>query len=125
MHVIHGFADVVSGKYEEAVAHGRRGVELDPKSYLAQWVLMEALSNGGHYAEAAKRAESPLAISGNHIWALSGLARVYAQWGKPEAAKRVFAECEERERREHTQPAMLAHAPYAAVDQNRRIAYSA
>ncbi len=124
MHVIHGFADVVSGKYEEAVAHGRRGVELDPKSYLAQWVLMEALSNGGHYAEAVERAESALAISGNHIWALSGLARVYAQWGKPEEAKRVFAECEERERREYMQPSMLAQAAYAAGQLDRGIAYA-
>jgi serine/threonine protein kinase/tetratricopeptide (TPR) repeat protein len=122
--VILSFAEVVSAKYDDAIAHGRRGVELDPKSYLAQWALMEALNNAGHYDEAAARAESALAISGRHIWALCGLAKVYQRWGKPDAARRIFAEAEERERSGYMQPSMMAYAAAAAGETERGIAYA-
>ena len=42
--------------------HGRRGVELDPNSYLAKWSLAVALELSGEYQEAASVAEEALAI---------------------------------------------------------------
>jgi serine/threonine-protein kinase len=122
--VILTFSEFVGGLTQEAVAHGRRGVELDPNSYLAQWALMEALSSAGQYAEAVACAERALAISGRHIWAISGLACIHANWGQPEEARRIFAEAEAREGAEYMQPSMMAVAAWAAGEQDKAIAYA-
>jgi serine/threonine-protein kinase len=58
------FSASVLRMHTDAIAQGRRGVELDPNSYLAHWALMEALGHAGHYAEAVAAAEGALAISG-------------------------------------------------------------
>jgi serine/threonine-protein kinase len=122
--VILSFAEIAAGRNADAIAHARRGNELDPKSYLAQWVLMEALSISGHYAEAEQRAESALAMSGRHAWALCGLVKIYERWGKPDDARRVFAEAIEREQRGYMQPTMMAYAAAATGDMDRGIAYA-
>ena len=122
--VILNFSEFVGGMTHEAVAHGRRGVELDPNSYLAQWALMQALGAAGQYAEAVAAADRSLSISGRHIWALSGLACVYAAWGKHEDARRIFAEARAREATEHMQPSMMTSAAWAAGERELAIAYA-
>ena len=123
-YVILAFTETVAGLHDEAVAHGRRGVELDPNSYLGQWALQESLHHAGQYEEAVATAERALAISGRHVWSLCGLASIYGAWGKQEQARRVFAEAEERETREHMQPCMMAYAAAAAGEPEKAIAYA-
>jgi TolB-like protein/Flp pilus assembly protein TadD len=122
--VILTFSEFVGGLHHEAVAHGRRGVELDPNSYLAHWALMEAQATAGQYPEAVASADRALAISGRHIWAVSGLTCIYADWGKHEEARRVFAEAEAREAAEYMQPSMMAIAAWAAGERDKAIAYA-
>ena len=122
--VILAFAETVTGRHEDAIAHGRRGVELDPNSYLAHWSLMEALSHGGRYEEAVAQAETVLAISGRHTWGLCGLIWAYGAWGKTEEARRLFAEAEERAKHEYMQPCMLTFAATAAGEWEKGIAYA-
>ena len=122
--VIVAFAETVAGQQSDAVAHARRGVELDPNSYLAHWCLMEALGHAGRYEEAVASAERALAISGRHVWALCGLVSIYGAWGKHEEARRTFAEAEERRSREYMQPCMLAYAAASAGDVEKGLAYA-
>ncbi len=123
-YVILAFSETVAGLGADAVAHARRGVELDPNSYLAHWSLMEALSHAGQYEEAAVQCQRALAVSGRHVWALCGLVHIYAGWGKPEDARRTFAEAEERATREYMQPCMLAYAAAAAGELEQAIGYA-
>ncbi len=122
--VILTFAETVAGRHADAVAHGRRAVELDPNSYLCAWGLMEALRHAGQYAEAVTCAERALAMSGRHAWALCGLASTYGHWGKLEDARRVFQEAEERSTREYIQPSILVYAADAAGEREKALAYA-
>jgi serine/threonine-protein kinase len=122
--VIFSFACVSSGRLLEAVEHARRGVELDPNSYLGQWALAVALECSAQYEEAVVVAERALAMSGRHNWALTTLVSTYAAWNKPENALAVYRELEERRSREYIQPAMLATAAAAAGEMDRAIAFA-
>jgi len=123
-HVIFSFYCSSSGHPSEAVEHGRRGVELDPNSYLAKWSLAVALELSGEYQEAASVTEEALAISGRHSWALTTLASIYDGWNRPEKARAVYAELEARRLREYIQPAMLTAAARAAGQMEKAIAFA-
>jgi TolB-like protein/Tfp pilus assembly protein PilF len=122
--VILCFSGVSSGRLSDAVEHGRKGVELDPKSYLAHWSLAAALACGAQYEEAAAMAERALAISGRHSWALMSLVSIYAAWDKPDSARAVYRELEARSGREYIQPSMLAPAAAAVGEMDRAIAFA-
>jgi tetratricopeptide (TPR) repeat protein len=119
-----GLCESVGGLHIDAVARGRRAVELDPNSYLAHWSLTEALSHAGRYEEAVVSAERAIAISGRHSWVAGGLAGIYAGWGKAAEAKRVFADMQERESREYLQPTMMAYAASSAGEMDQAVAYA-
>jgi tetratricopeptide (TPR) repeat protein len=122
--VIASFSYLSSGRASEAVEHGRRGVELDPNSYLAQWSLSAALEGDGQYEEAAAAADRALAISGRHCWAMMTLASIYASWDKPDNARAVYREMEARSARDYIQPAALAVAAAAVGDMDRAISFA-
>ena len=122
--VILAFSEVSSGRLSDAVEHGRKGVELDPNSYLAHWSLAAALACNAQYEEAAAMAERALAISGRHSWALMSLVSIYAAWDKPDSARAVYRELEARSEREYIQPSMLAPAAAAVGEMDRAIAYA-
>jgi len=126
-----GYANVIascsclsSGRISEAVQHGRRGVELDPNSYLGQWSFAVALQCDGQYEEAAAVCECALGISGRHSWALTTLVSIYAAWNKPDNARAVYRELEARGARDYIQPAMLASAAAAVGEMDRAIAFA-
>lgn len=122
--VIASFSYVSSGRIPEALQHGRRGVELDLNSYLAQWSLAVALQCDGQYEEALKAAERALAISGRHSWAMTTLVAIYSAYNKPEQARAVFRELEARSAREYIQPAMLVSAAAAVGETDRAIVFA-
>ena len=122
--VILCFSGVSSGRFSEAVDHGRRGLELDPNSYLAHWSLTNALLCSEQYEDAAAVCERALAMSGRHSWALSTLVLIYAAWGKPDNARAAYRELEARSAREFVQPSMLAPAAAAIGDMDQAIAFA-
>jgi tetratricopeptide (TPR) repeat protein len=120
--VILAFSDFTSGLLSEAVDHARRGVELDPQSYLAHWSLTLSLHFNARHEEAAAAAEQALAMSGRHPWTLTTLVSIYAAWGKPDNARAVYREVKARSAREYVQPSMLAPAAAAVGDMDLAIA---
>nr|ART36316.1 C595 [uncultured bacterium] len=123
-HVIVAFSDFASGRLVEAVEHSRRGVELDPSSYLAQWCHSVALKCNGQYEEAAAAAERALGLSGRHCWAMTTLTGIYAAWGKRESANATYLELKERREREYIQPSMLLEAAAAVGKIDEAIAFA-
>lgn len=123
-HVIACFSYLCSGRLSEAIEHGKRGVELDPNSYLANWCLAVALERDAQYEAAAESDERALALSGRHTWALTTLVSIYAAWGKPDNARAVYRELEARSAREYIQPSMLAPAAAAVGEMDRAIAFA-
>lgn len=119
--VMGGFFYSSSGEPSKAVELAKRGVELDPKSYLASWSLGISLEANEQFEEAIATYEEALAMSGRHVWALCGLASAYGAWGKPDAARAIYREIEVRSKHEYIQPAMFAVAASAVNEIDRAI----
>ena len=109
-HTTLAFHLMTSGHFAESVEHARRGVALDPDSYLARWSLLGALYGAAQYEEAATVGERALEMSGRHGWALATQATLYADWGKMDRARELYAELTARSEREYLQPSILSFA---------------
>jgi TolB-like protein/Tfp pilus assembly protein PilF len=119
-----GMTYSAAGKYAEAVEASERAVELDPDSFLARCSLQWALRFSRRFEDAVAACNSALAISGRHPWALSSLAMIFADWGKPADAESVYAEMMARARREYVAPAELAIAATAVGMQDEAIGHA-
>jgi tetratricopeptide (TPR) repeat protein len=119
--VLVSFSDFTCSRMSEAVDHARRGIELDPGSYLGYWSLMQSLHGSARYEEAAAVGERALEMSGRHAWALSSLVTIYADWGKPDHALAVYGELVARSARQYVQPSMLTPAAAAVGDMDGAI----
>ncbi|MGA9750679.1 MAG: protein kinase [Acidobacteriota bacterium] len=103
-----------AGRFEEAVAAGERAVDIDADSFLAQWVLLQALLSKGDLHRTLAMAPALLSISGRHTWVLGTMAFVQTRSGNPDLARAVFGELEARSRYEFVAPYWLAAASSAA-----------
>jgi Flp pilus assembly protein TadD len=108
-----GMTYSAAGRYTEAVEISKRAVELDADSFLSRCSLQWALRFSRRFEDAVAACNSALAISGRHPWALSSLAMIFADWGRPADAESVYAEMTARSRREYVAPAQLAIAATA------------
>jgi tetratricopeptide (TPR) repeat protein len=85
---------------------------------------MESFAHAGQYEEAAAAAETALAMSGRHAWALCGLAYIYGSWGRKAEATKILDEAKARSRHEYVQPSMLAIAAISAGEWEKSLAYA-
>ena len=111
---IHCFVLGMAGRYAEAVREGERAVAADPDSFVAQWMLLQAVAGTGDEARALAMVPRLLSSSGRHTWALGTLAWLRGRSGRQEMARAVYDEMEARARFEHMGPFWLAAAASAA-----------
>jgi predicted Zn-dependent protease len=111
---IHCFVLGMAGRYPEAVQVGERAVALDPDSFVAQWMLLQAVAGAGEEARALAMVPRLLSSSGRHTWALGTLAWLHGRRGRRDMARAVYDEMEARARFEHVGPFWLAAAASAA-----------
>ncbi|MBI1810210.1 MAG: protein kinase [Gemmatimonadetes bacterium] len=109
-HAILGFLDLTSDRIAESVEELRRAIELDPASYLAHWAHSCALHAAGRLEEAAAAGERALAMSGRHGWSLGSLVLVYADWGRMDRTRELYAELIARGEQMYVQPGMTCAA---------------
>jgi adenylate cyclase len=109
-----GLAYIINAKYAEAMPYLERAVELDPDSFFARWCLHIGLHVNRRFEESISVAETALAMSGRHPWAMATLATTFADTGKPADAQGLYAELIARAQRSYIQPAQLAIAAAAA-----------
>jgi len=104
----------VAGDYEEALRQARRACELDPESFIANWLLMQACSWIGDHEGAITAAQRALATSGRHPWVLGALASAYGLADQRDAADAILAELRARARLEYVQPTWIVFAAIGA-----------
>lgn len=92
--------------------------------FFAHWALQTALHWNGQFEEAAAAADAAIALSGRGVYALSGLAMVFAGWGKIAEAKAIYAELVARAAREYILPSHLAIAAAAAGESDKAVAHA-
>ena len=85
-----------AGRLDEAIETCRRAVQQDPESFVARWALGVSLGTAGRFEEAVSTLEAAAGMSGRHSRALTGLAGVFGQWGKPAEASALHRELMDR-----------------------------
>ncbi|MEZ4655554.1 MAG: protein kinase [Candidatus Eisenbacteria bacterium] len=112
---------------EDALRETTRALELDPESYLTQFVRVQALVWAGRWDEAIAAAAIALRMSGRHVWTLGALGVAHAGAGHTALAKAVYDEMQARARSEYVQPFWLAYlaGSLGRVDQSMEWAMKA
>jgi TolB-like protein/Tfp pilus assembly protein PilF len=123
-HAMYALTCAIAGKTAESVEASRRAVELDPESFLANWVLQGALLFSGQFDASVAAAESALAMSGRNPWCMAWLALALADWGKTGEAEPLYVEMQTRASREYVAPTSLAIAALAAAREDDVIRYA-
>ena len=96
-------------------------LRIDPDHFLGRFIKMAALNLQGHPEEAARVAESMLAMSGRATWVMGALARTYARLGKRADAEALYMELRWRASREYVAPSVVGWAAWAAGEHDEAI----
>jgi tetratricopeptide (TPR) repeat protein len=123
-HAMYALTCAIAGKTAESVEVSRRAVELDPESFLANWVLQGALLFSGQFDASVAAADSALAVSGRSPWCMATLAIALADCGKTRQADSLYFEMQARASREYVAPTSLAIAALAAAREDDVIRYA-
>jgi len=96
-------------------------LRIDPDHFLGRFIKMAALNLQGHPEEAARLAETMLAMSGRAAWVMGALARTYARLGKRADAEALYMELRWRASREYVAPSVVGWAAWAAGEHDEAI----
>ena len=96
-------------------------LQIDPDHFLSRFIKMAALNLLGRPEEAARVAESMLAMSGRAAWVMGALARTYAKLGRRADAEALYMELRWRASREYVAPSVLGWAAWAAGEHDEAI----
>jgi eukaryotic-like serine/threonine-protein kinase len=112
-----------AGRSKEAVPIANRACKLE-ESFFTYWVLRDALHGDGQFEEAAAAGEMALALSGRHVFGISGLAMTLADWGKTSAAQALYAELVARSAQGYVSPCHMAITASAAGEADKAISHA-
>jgi TolB-like protein/tetratricopeptide (TPR) repeat protein len=87
-----GFVLISSRRYDEAIEHFSRLMELDPNYYRTHLGLGRAFAGKGMFREALKYFQKGRSLSGNLPYTLAVVAHCYALMGEAGAARKLLAE---------------------------------
>jgi DNA-binding winged helix-turn-helix (wHTH) protein/tetratricopeptide (TPR) repeat protein len=87
---LRGLVHAFDGDYEAEVEQQRRTLDLDPQHFLGHWGLGSALANAGRHDEAQAELERALLLGEGTAFLEPVLARVLAQAGRAEEARRLL-----------------------------------
>jgi adenylate cyclase len=90
-------------RYDEAIPHYGRALDLGPSFWLAEFLMGQAYLNGGKLPEAVATFERARRINDNPQ-ILGGLGNAYALLGDGEKARRFLAELAERAKKQYVSP---------------------
>ena len=122
--MILGVCLYTAGRLDEAIETCRRAVQQDPESFVARWALGISLGMDGRFEEAVSTLEAAAGMSSRHSLALTSLAGVFAQWGKPSEASALHCELLERASRAYVPLAHLGLTAEAAGHHEEALAFA-
>ncbi len=110
-----------AGRYEEALASAKRGVDVEPEYARARSTLAWALIKTGNFDEGI--ANLRLAVSGNlqHTMYIAQLGEAYAVAGRTEEARVILRQLEEMSRERYVSPYHIAYVYTGLGEYDRAI----
>ena len=113
-----------AGRLDEAIDTARRAVQQDAESFVARWILGVSLGTAGRFEEAVSTLEAAAGMSGRHSRALTSLAGVFGQWGKPSEASALHRELMDRASRAYVPLTYLILTAEAAGQHEEAMAFA-
>lgn len=107
-----------AGRLEEGVDMCHRAVQQDPGSFVARWAFGLSLGLVGRFDDAISVLETAATSSDRHTLALTGLAGVFGQAGKPMFAQALHRELLGRLPRRYVSASHLALTAEAAGERD-------
>jgi tetratricopeptide (TPR) repeat protein len=104
-------------RYDEAIEHCNRALELDPNLGFAHWVLGLVHMEKGAYETAIAELQRSIPLSGDSLDEPASLAIAYARSGRITDARKLLAELKHHPGDQYLSPTMLA-AVHAALGEN-------
>jgi len=110
-----------AGRYEEALASAKRGVDVEPEYARARSTLAWAFIKTGNFDEGI--ANLRLAVSGNlqHTMYIAQLGEAYAVAGRTEEARVILRQLEEMSRERYVSPYHIAYVYTGLGEYDRAI----
>ncbi|HZB44589.1 MAG TPA: tetratricopeptide repeat protein, partial [Pyrinomonadaceae bacterium] len=111
-------------RYEDALRHLDRSLELDPNFVMARWVKGWTLAQTGAHAEAVAELERAVLLTDRQsVPILAGLATTHALAGNAWEALNILAELQKTAARRHVSPYHLALITNVIGEQERALAH--
>ena len=101
-----------------------RAVQQDPGSFVAQWAFGISLGLVGRFDDAVSLLEAAATMSNRHTLALTALAGVFSQAGKPMEARTLHRELMDRAPRQYASASHLALTAEAAGERGAALAFA-
>jgi tetratricopeptide (TPR) repeat protein len=98
------------GRYEEAIAQSRRGLELGSDDFPTLFVMGESYTQKGAIDEGVRACKESVAASDRHPVALGSLAHVYGLYGMHDEAFGIIEELKQASQNSYVLPASIANA---------------
>ncbi len=95
---------VIARDYEEAVAIGKTGIDLDPNTYTAHKMTAMAYIGMNRIQEAIEMIKETLVKSNRYQWSVFDLIWAYSHVPDHEAMKELIAEMDDRSKKEYISP---------------------
>jgi serine/threonine-protein kinase len=102
-----GWLQYYSRQYEAALENLRRALTMDPTAEETHRLLALVYLQQGRYDDSAAAFRESIANSKNAVLAIAGLGHVAARRGRPEEARKVLAELQERARNGYVSPVAM------------------
>ncbi len=116
-----GYLFHASRQYDRAIAQYTRAIELEPRAYMAHWLLSLTLALEGHLDEAIRSCEKASELSGRISPTLGFLGRYYALAGRTAEARQLLEELEARHRVTYVPPSSIASILGGLGEMDRRL----
>jgi tetratricopeptide (TPR) repeat protein len=113
-----------AGRLDEAIEKCLLASQLDPGSFVARWALGISLGLAKRFEEAVSTLDAAAGMSGRHPLALTALAGVFGQGGKPAEALVLHRELMDRASRGYVSASHLALTADAAGDREAAMAFA-
>jgi eukaryotic-like serine/threonine-protein kinase len=111
-----GWLQYYSRQSEAALENLRRALTMDPTAEETHRLLALVYLQQGRYDDAAAAFREAIANSGNPVLAISGLGHVAVQRGRPDEARKVLGDLQERARSQYVSPVPMVGLQVALGD---------
>ncbi len=118
-----GWAYYAVHQPDQAIAQGRKTLELDPNFVYAYWIIAQACEQQGRYQEAIDELNKARPISADWSWIIAELGYAYAALGNRAEAQKITRELNERMAHEYIDPVLIAYIYVALGEKDQAFAW--